>query len=214
MAGQRRVRIGKALAVAVAAVVAALAMLPSAAGAVPPSNDDFFSAVRLNQPGQTLPRTGALSGTRRRPRSRAGSSFNAIRQSDNATVDYGATVWYEFYPDRPGNLTIATNSGVFLIVVGVGPFSGSNLTAGPCDVGNGFGNVNLPLTGLQENWGYKIQIGGYDSDGEAGATPPGQGAFTMSWQFTPDTDRDGILDGDGPVSDSRRDRRGQVQGLP
>ena len=185
MSGRRLTRIGRAL--AVAAVVGGFATLPSSAAAAPPSNDNFSNAFIVNGPGTTLPRNVSYNGTtvEATPETGEPNLCNA--------VSYGASVWFEIHPDRPGTLEVYL-SAPFLAFEAVLEFSGNNYNNGPCDSNTAVGPAHLSVPNIKENQGYKIQIGGYDSDGAGGVTPPSTGTYTITIVFHPDTDRDGFLD--------------------
>ena len=91
MSGQRRTRIARALAV-VAVVGGFPAALPASAGAVPPSNDDFFSAFRVNQPQTTLPRDISFNGTTLEATTQGGEPDQCRTDPNdlNTAINYGS----------------------------------------------------------------------------------------------------------------------------
>lgn len=196
MSGQRSARIATAVALVAAVVFAAL---PSAALAVPPSNDNYASALRVNQPGTTLTRdTGFLNFT---TTDATLQQFEIDQAGSCAGYDYGATVHFEVYPDRPGIVEVGVYSAAFFASVALWRFTpDGNIHEGECGIASLTSRLadvyypNLASGGrVQEGQGYNIQIGGLDPDG-AGAQTFGSGAYQVRFIFYPDTDRDGLLD--------------------
>ncbi len=128
--GNRR-RPGLRWALVLLGALAALGLAPLAAAA--PINDNYLSSLQLNAPGKQLNRTETLRDLR--------DTTGATVQSDvfNPTipggpplgggppeattcngVGYGATVWYDFYPDISGLARIRTSG--FDNVIAVVPF--------------------------------------------------------------------------------------------
>jgi hypothetical protein len=179
------------------ALLGGLVLLPSAASAAPPGNDNYASAYRINQPGSTLPRdTGVLNFTTAEATEQG---FEAGETCGGYAV--GATVHFEVYPDRPGLLRIGMYSSSFLGSVWAWRFTPDDtikeVDCGIANLTNRIVDFFYPnfsnLTRVQEGQGYNIQVGGLDEDG-GGAGGFGSGPFQFEVIFYPDTDRDGWLD--------------------
>lgn len=126
MAGQRSARLAtgrRRAASLVTACAAFAAVLLGPAPAVPagpltPYNDNFLSASNLNSPDTPLS-TGTLSDTpetigatvQANLLSPCGPGICRAGPPETTTcagVDYGKTVWYDFYPDHAGQIEIRT----------------------------------------------------------------------------------------------------------
>ena len=110
-------------ALAVMGATAAVAQTPGA-----PENDHYLQSLRLNDPGQKLERTDTLRDLR--DTSTATVQADVMNPPDSggpaeATscggVEFGKTIWYDFYPDVSG-LTRIRASG-FDTVISVIPFN-------------------------------------------------------------------------------------------
>jgi hypothetical protein len=175
--------------VAVACACMAAAVLPAAAAAVPPDNDDYLQSIALNAPGTTLP------GLSTRPNDTIVEA--TVEPSENTgclrqgfpQVNFDSTVWYDIYPHRPGLVRVVVESSSFGAVVGLMPFNASNAVADisryRCAVAS-LGTATLDYEfKLDEGGAYTIQVGGFSGV---------QGPFSLSVYFFPDTDRDGAFD--------------------
>ena len=155
------------------------------------------------------------------PPQSGGQAENTGCVTGNNSFNYGATVWYDIFPDRPGVLTVRASSstGGYKPSVAVMPFnhtvsppsylkSSPDLSKLECWGANldvALGTYRYRLT---EGAGYAVQVGGVDST---------VGALAFSISFEPDTDRDSLLDREdrcptqsGPTgSRAARRRRGQ-----
>lgn len=213
MSGQRSP--GIATAVALFAVVAC-ALLPSVALAAPPSNDNYASAYRLNEPGTQLPRDVTFNSF-----TTAEATLQAGEPSTCGTYSYGATAHFRFYPDRPGILEVRVYSEAFLAVVEAWRFSLSDtiLHEAECNTASlatrliDFFYPTLGTPRVQEGQGYNVQIGGIDQDG-GGAQPPESGPYAIRFLFYPDTDRDGWLDAQDKCPELGGTDVGKYQGCP
>ena len=103
-------------------------MLPAAASAQAPVNDNYLDSLRLNEPGKRLERKDTL---RDMP-----DNTNATVQADVfsppntggpaeltpcGATNYGKTVWYDFYPDVNGLVRLRASG--FDSVLTVVPFN-------------------------------------------------------------------------------------------
>jgi hypothetical protein len=166
---------------------ACAAALPSAAAAQL-VNDAYATPIQLNAPGSVLPATSA------RPRDTIATATteaeNTICQRQGfAQVSYDSTVWYDIFPHRPGALRLTAEAAGFGAVVGVMPYDrntqAGDLNAFRCAVASlGAAILDYPFR-VQEGAAYRIQVGRFDG------TP---GNFSLTANFDPDSDRDGVLD--------------------
>jgi hypothetical protein len=186
-----RTALGAALtALVVSCATAAVAQTPA-----PPQNDNYLQSLRLNDPGRQLERTDTLrdqrdttsatvQGDLLNPPSSGGPPEPTACQGAN----YGKTIWYDFYPDEQG-LTRIRASG-YDTVIAIMPF---NRTSGVPNVASAlcFNESNLTneeaLVEVRKGAAYTIQLGGVNSVG---------GSLEFLFDFLPDTDGDGVLDGD------------------
>ena len=181
--------LGAALtAFAVTCATAAVAQTPGA-----PENDHYLQSLRLNDPGTRLERRDTLRDVR--------DTTNATVQSDVLSppesggpaeptscggVEFGKTIWYDFYPDVRG-LTRIRASG-FDTVVSVVPF---NRRTGVPDFGSRLcfnestSTTEEALVEVRRGGSYTIQLGGVN-----GAA----GSLEFLFDFLADTDGDGVLD--------------------
>jgi hypothetical protein len=155
-----------------------------------PANDDYASAFRLNQPGTALPRQGSGTFTNVDATEEAGEPNNC------AGYNFGATVHFEAYPDRPGLLRVGISTPSFFGSLAIWRFTpDGGVNEGECtivDLATHVADYTYSRA-VQEGQGYNMQIGGVDADGGT-LGPYGQGTFNLAWIFYPDTDRDGWLD--------------------
>jgi hypothetical protein len=175
-------------ALAVTCATAAVAQTPGA-----PENDHYLQSLRLNDPGTRLERRDTLRDVR--------DTTNATVQSDVLSppesggpaeptscggVEFGKTIWYDFYPDVRG-LTRIRASG-FDTVVSVVPF---NRRTGVPDFGSRLcfnestSTTEEALVEVRRGGSYTIQLGGVN-----GAA----GSLEFLFDFLADTDGDGVLD--------------------
>lgn len=153
----------------------AILVLPAAASAqAPPENDHYLQSLRVNDPGESLPR---------------GSTTQHITDTTLATVQadmfappaqggppeptqcessaYGRTVWYDFYPDRSAVARITVNGNGFDPVIGIVQFNPRNAAPrfpGTCIDRLAFTNEVLEVPVLRGR-AYSVQVAGYAADG-------------------------------------------------
>jgi hypothetical protein len=185
----------RSLVASVAAVVALV--LPAAALAVAPVNDDYLKSTPINRPDTRVTREDVKTSV---------DTTEATTQPDlflpgtvaggggpeNTTCQgraYGKTVWYDLHPDVDGALEIQT--GGFNVAINVYEFdnrSAKILRAVACSSEPGTQDF-IPATRLKAKRHYTIQIGGVDE----GAGPLG-GVLGISFQFFADRDDDDVFD--------------------
>ncbi|MEX2197133.1 MAG: hypothetical protein WD844_17815 [Thermoleophilaceae bacterium] len=159
----------------VLATVAALAAVPATAFAqAPPPNDNYLESLRVNEAGDALPR---------------GSTVQDIQDTTLATVQadmfappaqggpqeptqcessaYGATIWYDFYPDRSAIARITVNGNGFDPVIGILNFNARDAQPnfpGTCIDRLSFTNEVLEVPVLRGR-AYTVQVGGFQGAG-------------------------------------------------
>jgi hypothetical protein len=159
----------------VLATTAAVLAVPAAAFAqAPPPNDHYLESLRVNGPGDPLPR---------------GSTVQDIQDTTFATVQadmfnppsaggppeptqcensaYGATIWYDFYPDRSSIARITVNGNGFDPVIGIVNFNASNAQPnfpGTCIDRLAFTNEVLEVPVLRGR-AYSVQVAGFQGTG-------------------------------------------------
>jgi hypothetical protein len=177
--------------VTLACAFAAAAALPALAAGAPPGNDNIFQSFALNAPGTPLPTTTSRTGTIIEASVEGGEVIGCQRPGF-PEVGFGDTVWWDFYPHRPGYIRVAAEAASFRTVVAVMPF---NASTGTPDIGNyrcGVESLGTAILDYEfpvvEGAAYKIQVGAVN---DATTT---EGPYTLSVYFNADTDRDGVLD--------------------
>jgi hypothetical protein len=176
------------LLVTLACVCAAAAALPAAATAQGLLNDAYATPIQLNAPGSVLPATSSRpSDTIFGATTEFGENTGCFRPGF-AQVNFDSTVWYDLFPHRSGALRLVAESAAFGAVVGVMPFNPANripdINSYRCVVAS-LGNATLDYEfRLNEGAAYAIQLGSFS----------GQGNFSLTAYFDPDSDRDGLLD--------------------
>ena len=189
------------MAVTLACTCAAWLAVPSLATAQAPGNDNYLGSTAINSFGSPLPtvntRTGTIVNATVQPadilEGGAGGPIaeNLGCQRGNQVVSFGDTVWWDFYPHRPGFVRAVVETDAFTPVVGAMPFvrdgAVPNIGQFRCVVG-GLGNATLDYEfKVQEGGAYTIQIGAQDGLGV-------EGPYTLTLYYDPDTDRDGFAD--------------------
>lgn len=174
--------------------------MPSIASAQAPGNDNYLGSTAINSDGSPLPtvntRTGTIVNATVEGDILQGGAGGPIAenlgcQRGNQVVGFGDTVWFDFYPHRPGFVRAVIETDAFTPVVGVMPFvrDGAipNIGQFRCVVG-GLGNATLDYEfKVQEGGAYTIQIGAQNGLGV-------EGPYTLTLYYDPDTDRDGFAD--------------------
>ena len=175
--------------------------MPSLATAQAPGNDNYLGSTAINSFGSPLPtvntRTGTIINATVQPadilEGGAGGPIakNLGCERGNQVVSFGDTVWWDFYPHRPGYVRAVVETDAFTPVVGAMPFvrdgAVPNIGQFRCVVG-GLGNATLDYEfKVLEGGAYTIQIGAQDGLGV-------EGPYTLTLYYDPDTDRDGFAD--------------------
>jgi hypothetical protein len=191
----------------------AFAALPASASAV--HNSHLEVAEHLNAPGTPLTTSFNTSDTT------LGDPFynpgEPTQCNAAGTQNFGSSVYYKFHPHRNGRVRVSAQatSGDLEPVVAVLPYSAPGDSAD--DLGGGVCNGSTPpinrATLPAEGWlqapdfpisagqGYVIMIGGATVNNlppfEAGGTDPAtEGGYSLSFVYDPDSDGDGLFDGD------------------
>ena len=175
-------------ALAVMGATAAVAQTPGA-----PENDHYLQSLRLNDPGQRLERTDTLRDLRDTSTATVQADVMSPPQSGGPAevtscggVEFGKTIWYDFYPDVNGLARIRT--GGFDTAVSVMPF---NRTSGVPNVdrrlcfNESTSTTEEALVEVRRGGSYTIQLGGVNGAG---------GSLEFLFDFLADTDGDGVLD--------------------
>lgn len=175
-------------ALAVMGATAAVAQTPGA-----PENDHYLQSLRLNDPGQRLERTDTLRDLRDTSNATVQADVMNPPQSGGPAevtscdgVEFGKTIWYDFYPDVRG-LTRIRATG-FDTVISVIPFDrrtgvpnfGSRLCFNESS-----STLEEALVEVRRGGSYTIQLGGVNGAG---------GSLEFLFDFLADTDGDGVLD--------------------
>jgi hypothetical protein len=165
------------LAVAVIGLALGSASLAPASAPAPPVNDGYLNSLGLNGPGTRLNRTDTLKDVRDttsatvqtnifNPCGRASCPSGPSEVTSCNGVNYGNTIWYDFYPDVTGVVQIRTSG--YDNVITLFPFSLK--TALPdtgeakCVHNSSFPSEEMSTT-VQKGRSYTIQIGGVNSVG-------------------------------------------------
>ncbi len=190
------------LRLAQAGLLALTASAVCAGSAAANHNDALETIERLNAPNT------ALGTSYVRNHTSTGHTFDNPGEPDQctagSTVNYGATVWYEFHPHVNGRYRVVVSSGTagFEPVVGVPEFTlGTfNFSFGPCNGSTPPINVaTLPASGWISVAGGKhfwIQIGGANEPNlpVADGGVPSTGDYQMTFTYDPNTDGDSFFD--------------------
>lgn len=179
----------------VCAVAATCAgVLPSAAAAAPPLNDNYLSSLPINRRGTVLTRQTVkdLRDTREAtvqadlftPPAAGGGAENINCKGSF----YGKTVWYDFHPDSYGTaeLQSAGYDGV-IAVYEFDPNTSRPVRVVACQ--NDAGVTDDLFVAVERGHSYTVQIGGV-----AAGSGPASGDLQFTFQFFGDRDRDGVLD--------------------
>jgi Thrombospondin type 3 repeat len=187
---------------AVVAVACGLGAFAQPAAGVP--IDEYAEAFPINTPGTELPREATFQYFNSTATTQSGEPLECNG------VAYGATLWAEFYPDRPGVLELTAPQSDFQMALSVMRFEGtvfSGISERECTTAIvPMGTLVYPSTGmLHEGQGYKVQVGSV-----SGTT----GTFTVRSVFHPDSDRDGVLDRDDSCPNAGGPNAERHQGCP
>lgn len=175
------------------AICAGLLLLPAAALAVPPINDNYLDSLQLNPPGKKLERKDTLRDLRDTSQATVQADVFSPQSSGGGAelttcgpTGYGKTVWYDFYPDVNGLVRLRANG--FDSVIAVVPFNRAsakpNFPGAQCFNDSPSTSEEF-LAEVQKGKSYTVQIGGANGVG---------GNLEFLFDFLADTDADGVLD--------------------
>jgi hypothetical protein len=179
------------VAVATLAVLTWGGALAPASTPAPPVNDGYLNSLELNAPGSKLNDTDTLKDVRNTasatvqtnifdPCGRAACPNGPAEVTSCRGVNYGNTVWYDFYPNVNGNIEIRTSG--YDNVITLYPFSLKtalpNAGKSTCVHANDFPSEQM-LTPVKKGQNYTVQIGSVSAGGgplevlfDFFATPP------------------------------------------
>jgi len=169
-----------AASIAVALYLALAVAAPAQVSSQLPINDNYLGSLNLNQPHPPLNRIDTLTDTRNISTATVQSDIFSPPQQGGprevtgcSGVSEAKTIWYDFYPDADGLVSIRTSG--FDNVITLYRFSRSSLlpdVAGrQCVHQNGFPSEQL-VAHVRKGLAYTFQIGGVlDSTGIAAGGP-------------------------------------------
>jgi hypothetical protein len=165
--------------------------LAPASTPAPPVNDAYLSSLELNGPGTKLNDTDTLEDVRNTalatvqtnifdPCGRASCPSGPAEVTSCRGVNYGNTVWYDFYPNVNGNVQIRTSG--YDNVITLYPFSLKtalpNTSKSVCVHANDFPSEQMSVP-VKKGGDYTVQIGSVSPGGgpletlfDFVATPP------------------------------------------
>jgi hypothetical protein len=200
-------------AVATMCAIVAMGLLPAAATAAPPSNDDFLSAVPINRGATQMPREridftvdtaeATVQSELFHPPRAGGPPEPTACTSGGRTTSFGKTVWYTFTPDERGSVEF--DAAGFNTVLALIPLQNSEPQGYTC-VNDLDGPSETLRSRVQAHTAYALQVGG--AVDQAGT--PASGQLDLSVLFTPDRDGDGVPDNIDPCPS----RPGPINGCP
>jgi hypothetical protein len=175
------------LLVSLACACVAAAALPAAAGAQV-TNDDYQNWIGLNQPGSALPGTASRPNDENTLATEQTNEIIGCVRPPSPEVGFGSTVWYRFFPHRPGFVRAVVDSPNFNAVVAVVPVGAGDVPDNSryrCAVASlGAAILDYEFR-VEEGATYAIQVG---------STNLQEGLFSLNLFYSPDTDRDGLVD--------------------
>ena len=179
------------------ALLALSLALPASAAAAPPPNDNYLSSTTINRPD------GALANEYRASVDTAEATtqpdmFNPDKDGlplgggdpEQTTCDdgtsFGKTAWWDFRPPSAGGIQIKADGG-FDVVVAVYTWSSSTskITGRVLCQNAAPGSEDVVIDEVRKGTNYTIQVGGANGAG---------GPLNLLFDYSPDTDGDGILD--------------------
>jgi hypothetical protein len=175
------------LAVSLACVCMVGAALP-AAGVAQVTNDHYQNWIGLNQPGSALPGTASRPNDENTLATVQGGEIIGCVRPPSPEVSFDSTVWYRFFPHRPGVVRVVADSPNFTAVVAVVPVGAgdvpdnSRYRCAVASLGTAILDYEFPV---QEGATYAIQVG---------SANVAQGLFSLNLFFNADSDRDGLVD--------------------
>lgn len=179
-----------AVRLAVFAALVALAAVPSAALAVPPSNDGYLQSISINARNTTLTQDQVKDARDTREATVQADLFappstgGGAERTDCRGTTFGATVWYDFHPHVDG--TVRVQATGYDAMVGVYEFNADTSRLGSrLDCSNETGTTEELFVKVRKGKSYTIQIG---------ATAAAGGDLDFTFEYLSDTDGDGELD--------------------
>lgn len=159
----------------VLATAAALLALPATAFAqAPPPNDNYLQSAQVNGPGTALPRGQTVQdiqdttlATVQNDMFSPPSAGGPVEPTQCESSPYGATIWYDFYPDRSAIARITVNGNGFDPVIGILNFNARNAQPnfpGTCIDRLSFTNEVLEVPVLRGR-AYSVQVAGFQGAG-------------------------------------------------
>jgi len=180
------------------AAVLVLGMLPAAAAAAPPVNDDYWKSLSFNAPGSRLPRGNPEKVGAKIDTSEATVQSDLFAPehgtgggAENLTCQnrtFGKTVWFDLHPDVTGLLHLQVAG--FASAIAAYRFdlrSGKIVSEVDCKAGDSISNELF--VSVSKGRHYTVQVGGIDP-----GTGPAGGPMEITEEFFPDRDGDGVLD--------------------
>lgn len=180
------------VAVSIGALCASLVGAAEASAPTPPSNDAYLASLTINTPHTKLNRVNTIRDVRNTAGATVqsnllnpcGKAICPAGPAEIATchgVNYGDTIWYDFYPDADGLVSIRTSG--FDNVISLYRFSTSTLipdaASRHCVHQGRFPSEQL-VANVRKGAAYTIQIGGVvGSDGT-----PASGALQMLFDYS------------------------------
>jgi hypothetical protein len=173
-------------------LAAALLALPASAAAAPPPNDNYLGSTTISgkQYRDTVDTTEATTQADTFNPSRdglpTGGGGDPEPTSCGAGSSFGKTAWWDFEPPSPGRVRIRANGG-FDVVVAVYTWNeGTSRIIRQVRCQNDeAGSEDVLIPKVRRGTDYTIQVGGANGAG---------GPLNFLFDYSPDTDADGILD--------------------
>ncbi len=196
----------QAVRLAVLTALVALAALPSAALAVPPSNDGYLQSISINARNTPLTQDQVKDARNTREATVQADLFSppnsggGLERTDCSGASFGATVWYDFHPHADG--TVRVQATGYDAGVSVYEFNPTTSRIGSrVDCSNQTGATEELFVKVRKGRAYTIQIGGTGGVG---------GDLDFTFEYLSDSDGDGELD----ALDKCPNQAGTVNGCP
>ena len=180
-----------------ASAAVALLAVPASAAAAPPPNDNYLASTAINRPGGSMMRsyddTVDTSQATTQPDlfdpNRVGQPLGGGDPEPTTCPDgtsYGKTAWWDFRPPTAGRVQIKADGG-FDVVVALYTWSTrtTRITRTVLCQDDAGGVEDILIPEVRRGTNYTLQVGG------AGATG---GPLSLSLDWFPDTDADGVFD--------------------
>ena|SRR5215208_1267016 len=181
-----------------ASAAVALLAVPASAAAAPPPNDNYLASTTVNRPEdgsltRTYDDTVDTSEATTQPDlfdpNRVGQPLGGGDPEPTTCSDgtsYGKTAWWDFKPPTAGRVQITADGG-FDVVVALYTWSArtTRITSRVLCRNDAAGVEDIVIPKVRRGTNYTVQVGG------AGATG---GPLSLSLDWFPDTDADGVFD--------------------